>query len=130
VIDREKIKGEISHHISPLIGWLRNDASKGIIDVEGVRHDQWLERLELATVAITDMINVEPQYEYALQRAWVGNGVWQEILADDWVSTLEEANYNLEHALKLDAHYGELGENKYYDYRIVKRLAPGEIEAV
>lgn len=52
----EKIKGEISHHISPVIGWLRLDATKGAVDTSGKRHEAWLVRLDKATEAIAELV--------------------------------------------------------------------------
>ena len=52
----ERIKGEISHHISPVIGWLRLDAAKGVADNDAKRHDAWLERLDKAAESIAEMV--------------------------------------------------------------------------
>ncbi|UXM90924.1 hypothetical protein [Paenarthrobacter sp. JL.01a] len=52
----ERIRGEISHHISPVIGWLRLDAEKGRSDDDGKRHDAWLERLDKATEAVAELV--------------------------------------------------------------------------
>ncbi|MEQ4566202.1 hypothetical protein [Paenarthrobacter sp. CAP02] len=51
----ERIRGEISHHISPVIGWLRLDAEKGRSDEDGKRHDAWLERLDKAAEAVAEL---------------------------------------------------------------------------
>ena len=53
---RERVKGEISHHISPVIGWLRLDATKGLTDEDGRRHESWLERLDKAAESIAEMV--------------------------------------------------------------------------
>lgn len=52
----ERVKGEIAHHISPVIGWLRMDAAKGVADADGKRHDAWLERLDKAAEAVADLL--------------------------------------------------------------------------
>jgi len=63
---RKKVEMEIHHHISPVIGWLRNDASKGRVDTDGTRHDQWKERADRAVDAIMEHIG-EDGYEYNIE---------------------------------------------------------------
>ena len=66
--NKEKIKAEISQHISPLIGWLRMDAVHGKKDFYGERLNEWYERLDLAAEAIATFPGEEmSEYEYNLR---------------------------------------------------------------
>ena len=52
----ESVKAEISHNISPLIGWLRMDAVAGVADFDGKRHDAYMERLQKAAEDVVKVI--------------------------------------------------------------------------
>lgn len=64
--DLETVRGEISHHISPVIGWLRLDAANGKSDTDGKRHEAWLERLDKAAEAIVELSKEQVRLEYAV----------------------------------------------------------------
>jgi hypothetical protein len=67
-LDLETVRGEISHHISPVIGWLRLDAANGKSDTDGKRHEAWLERLDKAAEAIVELATDAPLEYYVIER--------------------------------------------------------------
>jgi beta-glucanase (GH16 family) len=52
----ELVAAEISHHISPVIGWLRMDATQGKVDFHGERLTTYREREKLAAEAIVQKL--------------------------------------------------------------------------
>jgi len=52
----EMVKGEIAHNISPVIGWLRYDASIGRDDADKKNLQAYRERLDKAAADVVALI--------------------------------------------------------------------------
>lgn len=114
---RDKVKMEIHHHISPVIGWLRSDAAKGIADWDRKRLDQWEERAGLAVDAIMDHVG-EVEYEYNIEvtdkvtgKSHLYRDLWEPVTG--W---LERKKPELD------------GYSAQFTHRMVKRRKAGPIQ--
>lgn len=127
---RKKVEMEVHHHISPLIGWLRNDAAKGKVDTDGTRHDQWKERADLAVDAIMEHVG-EVEYEYNIECLDLVTGhtsLWRTSWEPntDWLQKKLDGRKEYDQKLLNVPNGGPLE----YSYRLVKRRKAGRIENV
>jgi len=131
-LDVEKVRGEISHHISPVIGWLRMDASKGRVDTDESRHKAWLERLGLAAEAIVKMAEGEPEYEYNILESY---SVFPDnpgaLVSDMWMDDLERVEELVTHVyLPSQLTYINAFGKAVYTYSIVRREKAEQYEII
>lgn len=120
---KEQIHAEIQHHISPLIGWLRRDASIGKVDNEGERLGQWDDRAERAAKAIAELVG-ESEYEYAVEWTVKGSDAPVPLKEGSWTPKDTALRY-LEFNEKMFPDKMEK-----YTVRLVKRRKAGPVEDV
>jgi len=56
----EKVKGEIAHNITPVIGWLRSDAIRGRDDSDEKNLNEYRARLQKAAEDVVKLIEGKP----------------------------------------------------------------------
>ena len=59
----EKVTGEITHNISPVVGWLRIDAKQGRVDTDMDRLNEYRSRVTKAAESIVALLLDEKSRE-------------------------------------------------------------------
>lgn len=119
-LSSEQVKSEISHHISPAVGWLRMEPNSQ------VHMKRYLERVQLAADAVS-ILSGEIEWEYNLIEKHLSSGYESEI--HRWITNLDEIRRVGLHWVQSETrerHYSA----KEYSYKIVKRPVADPYETI
>ena len=127
-LDVEEVRGEISHHISPAVGWLRLEP------LSEVHMKKYLERVQLAAEAIVEMANESDDnivWEYHVIETNLDSGhSYPSVYSTGWSRYYDNVKAEAGRMKELQREYIAMRGKPSYAYSIARRPQPPKYEII